>query len=144
METKTGKLWGRQNWFVTTSMASLRANLCNAIKEGLTNLVAFFDGITGMVDGCHYSTWNCAKYLTLSYTTPLLFKLKRCRIYRWATQWIRNWLNSHTQKSAVSSQWANGDQWLVVSLRSHFRADTLEYLCCCHGQWDWGHLQQVQ
>ena len=76
----------------------------------LTNLVAFYDGVTGWVDEgravdvvyLHFSK----AFDTVSHNN-LTGKLRTCGLDEWSVKWIENWLNGGTQRvvSGAESSW---------------------------------------
>jgi len=80
-------------------------------KSCLTNLIAFYDGMTGWVDEGRamdvvYVDFSKA-FDTVSHNI-LLGKLRKCGLDEWSVRWIENWVNGRTQRvviSAAESSW---------------------------------------
>jgi len=74
-------------------------------KSCLTNLIAFYDGMTGLVDegravDVAYLDFSKA-FDTVSHNI-LLGKLRKCGLDEWSGKWTKNWLNGRTQRAVIS------------------------------------------
>ena len=80
-------------------------------KLGLTNLIVFYDGMTGWVGEGRavdiiYVDFSKA-FDTVSHNI-LLGKLRKYGLDEWSVKWIENWLNGRTQRvviSGIESSW---------------------------------------
>jgi len=74
-------------------------------KSCLTNLIAFYNGMTSWVDEGRavdvvYLDFSKA-FDTVSHNI-LIGKLRKCGLDEWSVRWIENWLNGRAQRVVIS------------------------------------------
>jgi len=75
-------------------------------KSCLTNLIAFYGGMTGWVDEGRAGDVVCldfSKAFDMVSHNILLGKLRKFGLDEWSVRWIENWLNGRTQRVVISS-----------------------------------------
>lgn len=77
---------------------------CTKLRLCLTNLMAFCDGETVLVDKGRAPDGICLGFFKISDMVPhniLLANLETYGLDGWTSPWIRNWLDGNVQKDAV-------------------------------------------
>ncbi|GAB0210329.1 mitochondrial enolase superfamily member 1 [Grus japonensis] len=75
-------------------------------KSCLTNLIAFYDGMTSWVDEGRavdvvYLVFS--KAFDIVSHNILIGKLRKCELDEWTVRWVENWLNGRAQRVVISS-----------------------------------------
>ena len=75
-------------------------------KSCLTNLIAFYDGMTGWVDegrAVDVVYLDLTKAFDTVSHNILIGKLRKCGLDEWTVRWIENWLNGRAQRVVINS-----------------------------------------
>ncbi|GAB0183443.1 mitochondrial enolase superfamily member 1 [Grus japonensis] len=75
-------------------------------KSCLTNLIAFYDDMTGWVDegrAVDVVYLNFSKAFDTVSHNILIGKCRKCGLEEWTVRWIENWLNGRAQRVVISS-----------------------------------------
>ncbi|GAB0185946.1 mitochondrial enolase superfamily member 1 [Grus japonensis] len=116
-------------------------------KSCLTNLVAFYDGVTASVDKGRATDiiyLDLFKAFDTVLHDILVSKLERHGFHGWATlvdKELAGWSHSKSCGQRFNVQVENSDEWHPSGVGTG--TSTVQHLCQRHGQWDRVHPQQV-
>ncbi|GAB0176085.1 mitochondrial enolase superfamily member 1 [Grus japonensis] len=74
-------------------------------KSCLTNLTAFYDGMTGWVNegrAVEVVYLDFSKVFDTVFRNILIGKLRKCGLDEWTVRWMENWLNGRAQRVVIS------------------------------------------
>ncbi|PKU42966.1 rna-directed dna polymerase from mobile element jockey- hypothetical protein [Limosa lapponica baueri] len=76
----------------------------NKGRSCLTNLIAFYDGMTGWIDekrAVDVVSLNFSKACDTVSHSILIAKLRKCGLEEWTVKWIENWLKDRAQRVMI-------------------------------------------
>ncbi|GAB0177989.1 mitochondrial enolase superfamily member 1 [Grus japonensis] len=74
-------------------------------KSCLTNLIAFYDDMTGCIDegrAVDVVYFDFSKAFDTVSHNILIGKLRKCGLDEWTVRWVENWLNGRAQRVVIS------------------------------------------
>jgi len=80
-------------------------------KSCLTNLIAFYDDMTGWIDegrAVDVAYLNFSKAFDMVSRKILIGKFRNCELHGWSVRWIENWLNGRAQRVVISGAESGG------------------------------------
>ena len=90
-------------------------------KSCLTNLIAFYDGMTGWVDEGRAMDVVYLDFSKAFDTVSHNILLGKCGLDEWLVRWIENWLNGRTQRVVISGAESSSGLPSSRKMKSYWR-----------------------